>query len=785
MKKAILTVSGAALLVVALGISGKEVPPGSRDRPGVRTRSPRPVIEDDGGAVWPAASVSIRGVLPSPAVPAGGLSPSNRLAALVSTDRMLADVGRLTRIGADRLFRTSGTGGEREAFEWLAGRVSELKWLAALGATVERPGFRVPLSSEVRRAEVSLRVDGVDVAVAAHALQGHRDNLSLALRFDSDGAPNDDAPDPVVVEGSTFVAKRLADVANLPAGSLRGIVVVADYAILDRGVVTTAQATEAAAALLRPAPAALVLVTRYSNARGEAHGSFAGDVSALTSLSDPPAAPTLYVKLEDLAPAGIDAMSELDRITGARVAWDADVFQPGDSQLLLLRIPGEDSSRALIVGAHLDSPNSPGGLDDGSGSVALLEAARILDRAGVRPPVDTVFAWFGSHERGLYGSSVFANANAGLLQRAIAMVQLDCLTHPLDGMSGRLVSEAQSYRAFGDARVLLPDALAGLSARAGVSLAPLEIMGAASDNSSFDGFDVPSANTIFLAEEMTEVHVDGHLHDPYDDLPLVELHRDDLADLASVALTAVVELPRGSASLRTTPAKTGRAVFVASHTEAVHMTPAQMGALGMALAWEGWSLDVVPYGTPVTAAALAGAGLVVVPPVHDYPTPLSGGGPYDESFSAEEAAALAAYARDGGFLVLANGVARLRYGTTPADENEDWADLNAVGAGLGITFEGRLLGGTQAVVVASHPLVAGTGTLTLAHGNGLAVRPGAGRVLARAGTDAAVVLFPAGTRGEVLAIGDLGILGGRGAAPNLTFLRNLASYARTRGAATR
>ncbi len=216
------------------------------------------------------------------------------------------------------------------------------------------------------------------------------------------------------------------------------------------------------------------------------------------------------------------------------------------------------------------------------------------------------------------------------------------------------------------------------------------------------------------------------------------------------------------------------------------MTPAQMGALGMALAWEGWSLDVVPYGTPVTAAALAGAGLVVVPPVHDYPTPLSGGGAYDESFSAEEAAALAAYARDGGFLVLANGVARLRYGTTPADENEDWADLNAVGAGLGVTFEGRLLGGDAGdgggVAPARHGVRERS---ALTQGNGLAVRPGAGRVLARAGSDAAVVLFSAGSRGEVLAIGDFGILGGRGAAPNLAFLRNLASYARTRGTAAR
>ncbi|HYN40991.1 MAG TPA: M28 family peptidase [Thermoanaerobaculia bacterium] len=784
MKKAILSASGAALLVIALGTNGTGAPPGDADRVNPRIHPERPV-DDEGGAVWPAAIVSIRDVVPSPAAPGGGLSPSSRLAALVSTERMLADLEVLTRFGAGRLYRTSGTSGEREAFEWLAGRASALKWLAALGATVERPRFRVPLSSEVRRAEVSLKVAGVDVAVAAHALQGHRDNLALALRFDSDGVPNDDEPDPVVVDGSAFVARRLSDVSSLTAGSLRGTVLVADYALLDRGVVTSAQATEAAVALLRPSPAALVLVTRYSNVRGEAHGSFVGDVSALTSLLDPPAVPTLYVKLEDLALAGIDDLSGLDRIDRARVAWDEDVFSPGDSELLLLRVPGEDPSRAIVVGAHLDSPNSPGGLDNGSGSVALLEAARVLDRAGVKPPVDTVFAWFGSHERGLYGSSVFTNANAGLLQRAVAMVQLDCLTHPLDGMAGRMVSEAQSYRAFGDARVPLPNALAGLSARAGVSLAPLEITGAASDNSSFDGFDVPSANTIFLSDAMIEVHIDGHLHDPYDDLPLVEQHADDLADLAKIALTAVVELPRSTASLRTTPPKMGRAVFVASHTEAVHMTPAQMGAFGMALGWEGWALDVVPYGTPVTAAALAGAGLVVVPPVHDYPTPLSGGGPYDESFSVEEVEALEDYARGGGFLVLVNGVARLRYGTTPVDENEDWADLNAVGTGLGVAFEGRVLAGTLATVVASHPLVTGLGTIALTQGNGLAVRPGSGRVLARAGSDAAVVLLSAGSRGEVLAIGDLGILGGRGAVPNLVFLRNLATYARTRGTASR
>ncbi len=780
MRKLLLSAGAATLAALVLGATGAGVPPGTGERERPRGDPPRRAVESAEEQVFPAAVATIRDVLPRPDLPDGEVPPGNRLRALVSEERMLADLGRLTRFGAEGLFRTSGTSGEREAFEWLAARVGELRWLAALGATVERPRFRVPLASEVRRAEVSVTVGGVERAVAAHALQGHRDVLSLALRFDSDGAVNDPRPDPVVVEGPVRVVRRLSELAGLPAGALRGTVVVADYALLDRGVVTSAEAAAAAAALLAPAPAALLLVTRHSNVRGEAHGSFVGDVSALSSVSSVAPVPTLHVKLEDLAAAGIDELGELDRIARARVTWDADVVAPGESQLLVLRVPGEDPSRAVVVGAHLDSPNSPGALDDGSGSVALLEAARVLDAAGARPPVDTVLVWFGSHERGLYGSSVFTNANAALLRRAVAMVQLDCLTHPLDGMTGTLVSEGSSYRAFGDPSVPLPGALAGLAARAGVSLAPVEISGIVSDNSSFEGFDVPSANTIWLSEAMTEVHVDGHLHDPYDDLPLARLHGGDLVDFATVALTAVLELPKGP-PLRSTAEKTARAVFVASRTEAVHMTPAHFGALGQALAWEGWAVDVVPYGTPVTPEALAGAGLVVVLPVVDYPPP-GGGAPYDERFSAGEAAALAGYARDGGLLVLAGSGALLRYGTTTYAENEDWNDVNDVAGALGVTFAGVNLPGRTASVTASHPLVAGVGALSLVESNGLSVRAAGGTVLARAGAEPAAVVVAAGSGGEVLALGDVGLLGGRGAAPNLPFFRNLARYGRERTA---
>ena len=770
---------GAATVVAVLGVTvgtGASTPSGG---PGDSPRERR-LAAQTSEPVWPAFSSLSH--LPAPATPADGGVPLRRPFALVSPARMLVDLALLTQTGLPGLFRTSGTSGERAAFDLVAARLSELRYLAALGATVERVPFRVPLASEARAATLSLRVAGSEVAVPAHALQGHRDDLARALRFDSDGRPDDDVPDPVTVEGTAAVVREASVLYALPAGAMRGRVLFADYALVDRGVVTASAASGAAVALLRAEPAALVLVTRFSNVRGEAHGSFAGDVSSLVGLLDPPAVPTLYARLEDLSPAGIAGFSDLDRIVGARVTWDQDVTVAAGSQLLAFRVPGRDSSRAVLLGAHLDSPNSPGALDDGSGVVALLEAARALDGAREQPPVETVFLFFGSHERGLYGSSVFAAGSSELLDRSVAMLQLDCLTHPLDGLGGGLVFEARSFRALGDPRLPFPEALAGLSARQGVGLGVVEASGIVSDNSSFDGFDVPSADTVFVSEAMTEVHVDGHLHDPYDDMPLAALHGDDLADFARVALAFVLDLPREAPALRLPPRPDRRAVFVASHTEPAHMTPAQQAILGMTLAWEGWDVDVVPYGTPVTDGHLAGADLVVVLPVVDFADPAAGPEPYDEAWTAPEVDALVRWTGRGGLLVVTNSGSWLRYGSTPVGVNEDALDANAVADRFGVSFEDRRLFGTSAPTAGGHPLVAGITALALAAGNGLAIRAPAGEVLARAGSDAALVLVPAGAPGgEVLVLGDLASLGGHDAtAPNLAFFRNLARWARAR-----
>jgi len=696
---------------------------------------------------------------------------------------MLGSLAELVAIGRDGLYRNWGSRGEADAFDWVEGQLEQLGFLARQGASVERRGFRIPYAVELRRAELSLTVAGRDVAVPAHALHGNRDDRTLALRFDSDGSPDDDEADPVLVTAGVRVIRTATALASLRPGSLRGTVAVADYALLDRGVLPANVAGQAAWTLLTAEPAALVLVTQFSNARGVSHGSFLGDVSILVSLASPAPVPTLFARLEDLSGSGILEGADLERITRASVAWDADFRSPAASEYLAFRIPGRDPSRAVLLGAHVDSANTPGAMDDGSGVVTLLEVARTLDGDRVTPPTDVHLLFFGSHERGLYGSSAFVAENSELLDRAVAMLQTDCLAHPLDGFTGELVLEAPSYRAFGDSRLPFPVALQQAAARVGVRLGVLEVAGLVSDNSSFAGLGVPAADQIFLDASMQEVHVEGHLHDPYDDLPLAALHAEELRSMAKVALAAALDLPGAAASFRVEPAPVSRAVFVASRTEAVQMTPAHLSTLGMALGWEGWDVDVVPYGTPVGAAELAGAGLVVVLPVLDYAVPSGGAEPYDEAFSAAEVEALARYAEDGGLLVLTHSASRLRYGTAPFEENEDWDEMNALGARLGATFEDRRIDATEATTEGSHPLVSGIPSLALAAGNGRAVRAPAGRTLARAGSDVAAALVPVGpSGGEVLALSDLAILGGWTARPpNFVFWQNLARYARSRG----
>ena len=211
------------------------------------------------------------------------------------------------------------------------------------------------------------------------------------------------------------------------------------------------------------------------------------------------------------------------------------------------------------------------------------------------------------------------------------------------------------------------------------------------------------------------------------------------------------------------------------------MTPTHFIEFGMTLAWEGFDVDMVPYGRNVTSADLEGAEVVIVLPVHDYPSVDGDVDSYDEAFTEPEVDALEAYARGGGFLVLTNSANRLKYYNYVYEANEDWSDLNPLADRFNIEFHSGAMAGLEAVVTATHPLVDGVTAIAMAPDNGVSLTHNSGRVLARVGGETAVLLRSV-TDGQVLVLADLGMLSNDGGVPeNLRFWRNLAEYAREMG----
>jgi hypothetical protein len=603
------------------------------------------------------------------------------------------------------------------------------------------------------------------------------------LRFDSDGTLNDAQPDPMVVEGPVVLIRSAGEIDVLHSSDVAGKLVFVDYAVLDRTQLGRSAANQIALDLLAKEPAGIVMVTQFSNEPRESHGTFVGDLSAFVYVDGYPAPPTLYVRLEDLGPAGVESWDDLAGIESARLTWDADVFSPGTSGNLVARIPGADSSKAVVLGAHIDSPNGPGAMDDGSGSVVLMEVAHALNEARFQPATDLYLVWFGSEEIGLYGSYHFVSTHQELLDRALAMLQVDMLARPLDGIDAYLNLVMWPYGRLGDDSLTWPNYLVQKADERGIYIYPTEYYGVESDNSAFTGFDVPSANLIYMNQPEMEplggVHYACHIHDPYDTVELAREVGDVLEQMARVALSAALQTGQEGPTLRVTPKAEHRVLFVASHTEAVHMSPTTLTDFGMALSWEGFDVDLIPYGQPVTGTDLEDADLVVALPVLDYPSPNGDPDVYDDAWSKEEVAVLEAYVDGGGLLVLANSAHRLKYHNIVEDPNEDWDDVNLLAERFGVTFQGGTLARDRAEAEGESRLVEGIGSLDLAGGNGVPFDLTDGRVLARAGGDLAVALVDHG-QGQVLVLADVGMLGAQGEPNNLDFWLNLAQYAQSR-----
>jgi carboxypeptidase Q len=86
----------------------------------------------------------------------------------------------------------------------------------------------------------------------------------------------------------------------------------------------------------------------------------------------------------------------------------------------------EKADEVVIIGAHLDSWDlGTGSTDNGTGSMAVLEAARALAKLNLRPKRTIRFVLFSGEEQGLYGSQEYVKAHENDLEKISAVLVHD------------------------------------------------------------------------------------------------------------------------------------------------------------------------------------------------------------------------------------------------------------------------------------------------------------------------------------------------------------------------
>lgn len=204
--------------------------------------------------------------------------------------------------------------------------------------------------------------------------------------------------------------------------------------------------------------------------------------------------------------------------------------QPVDAYNTVAEIRGvERPDEVVILGAHLDSWDlGTGTTDNGTGSMAVLEAARALKAVGARPKRTIRFVLFSGEEEGLLGSKAYVKAHKEELSKVSAVLVMDNGT-------GRLKGLALQGRE--DLRPFLAQALAPAN-DLGVRELPLRNQGG-TDHLSFIPEGVPGFAFIQEPADYRKTH--HSQSDTFD-----KAIKDDLIQTATVLAIAaynIAELP--------------------------------------------------------------------------------------------------------------------------------------------------------------------------------------------------------------------------------------------------
>jgi hypothetical protein len=233
---------------------------------------------------------------------------------------------------------------------------------------------------------------------------------------------------------------------------------------------------------------------------------------------------------------------------------------------------GQGTRDLVIVTAHLDSINIPGGPtapapgvdDNGSGSAGVLEIARVL--AAHPSEADLRFILFGGEEQGLHGSTQYVAAlPAAERARVKAVVNMDMIA-TLNTASPTVLLEGAAV----SAEVM--DVLAGAAATYTGLIVETSLNPFASDHVPFINAGMPALLTIEGADSANgNVHSDQDTFAHIDYGLALEILRMNVGALARlVGTAAATQAPRGRSGPVVASAPGNLDVFVIGTDGAVY-----------------------------------------------------------------------------------------------------------------------------------------------------------------------------------------------------------------------
>ncbi|KAJ2498660.1 Leucine aminopeptidase 1 [Coemansia sp. RSA 1972] len=202
---------------------------------------------------------------------------------------------------------------------------------------------------------------------------------------------------------------------------------------------------------------------------------------------------------------------------------------------VVARVEGTSQAKNIVVvSAHQDSINqmdhtarAPGADDDGSGTVAILEALRVLVQSNVRLQNSVEFHWYAGEEGGLLGSTdiVRAYANASV----VADLHLDMVGFPASPPAVGIVTDYTDNSTSNLVRQLV-------RAYTDLPTADFTCGYACSDHASWHDAGVRSA----LPFESQFLDYNNNIHSPNDALDTVDFAH--LLKFVNIALGFIVEV---------------------------------------------------------------------------------------------------------------------------------------------------------------------------------------------------------------------------------------------------